>query len=445
MEFGTVTLSSNKLLLASTLLFPCLAGCRAPDEHAAPAPTERKAEHAPPVAPILSLQSEGLPTDGMWKCDPLLIDFNKDGRLDLLAHPRLGFGPRLFLQEADGTWSEQRKVLPFEGRSCGGGAAVGDLNGDGELDIALADHCQGIFVYLRTGPLSWSLAVRAMPVALAPADRDSVDMFQGAEDLDLGDFDGDGNLDIIVAASDDGGIRCYRGDGTGTTWDDMSDGLPTRDWGNRVLASDVLGDDRPEFLASMGDGPRVWSYSSGTWIAHSEGLPEPLMKGLYWGIATADFNEDGKADIATANWIDGPEVYLQIDTGVWAKQPDVFPRMLGGASGLAVGDVTGNGRADIVVTGRLDRSSGFSRGVFLLEGKPGVDCAFEFLPRSGLPPSGFEAFGGAAVADVNADGQQDVIAAGGLIVESTRTKEPLAHPQKLLVWTGCLFDQSISR
>ena len=64
-----------------------------------------------------------------------------------------------------------------------------------------------------------------------------------------------------------------------------------------------------------------------------------MLKGIYNGLDVGDINGDGCMDFVTANWVDGPEIYLQQSDGSWKKTPDAFPELMGGAIGVALGDL----------------------------------------------------------------------------------------------------------
>jgi hypothetical protein len=83
-------------------------------------------------------------------------DVNKDGFLDLAAMPRLENGPRVWLGNGKGQWADSSSGLfRRHPSSCGGGLSFDDINRDGHLDMAAADHCQGLFVYLGDGAGRW--------------------------------------------------------------------------------------------------------------------------------------------------------------------------------------------------------------------------------------------------------------------------------------------------
>ncbi len=386
-----------------------------------------------PSPVVLSLCTTGLPTIGMWKCDPVFTDVNKDGLPDLAAIPRQGNGPHVWLGNGKGDWTDTSSGLNPGVRSCGGGLSFSDLNGDGHIDLAAADHCQGVFVYLGDGAGRWEMVTAGLyPHGLITHDTNREDIL-GAEDIDIGDANGDGFADLLVAATFAGGINLYLGDGTGSNWTWTRSDLPSTGWANRVMFTEVNGDGLRDIVAACSVGPRVWlGDGQGGWTPASIGLPEPIIHGLYRGIAVGDINEDGRPDLATANWVDGAEVYLQAEDGSWAKTPDVFPDMLGGAVGLALADIDVDGHLDLLVSGRLGTDVGFVYGVFLLLGDGSAQ--WTHVHESGLPKTGLAFTWGLATSDVNGDGTLDVAAgSGGIVATAPGPKEPTIAT-RLPVW-----------
>ena len=388
----------------------------------------------------MTLCSAGLPNSGMWKCDPAFGDVNQDGFLDLAAIPRQGDGTHVWLGNGEGAWKDSSTGLNPGVRSCGGGLSFGDVNNDGHLDLAVADHCHGVFVYLGDGAGHWKMVARGLHAPGAKARAETL----GSEDLDLADVNGDGALDILAGSSDfDGtGISVYLGDGTGTNWVWMESGLPSHGSANRVRFSDVDGDGLPDVVATYGPGPRVWrGDGEGGWTPASVGLPAPMIHGLYRGLAVGDVNEDGRADLAAANWVDGPEVFLQGEDGAWTKTADVFPEMLGGAVGLSLNDMNRDGHLDLLVSGRLTQDVGFVYGVFLLLGDGQGN--WTYVRDTGLPETGLAFTWGVAAGDVNGDGILDGVAgSGGIVATVPDVTEPVVPP-RLLCWCTLLRDSPV--
>ncbi|MBI5682447.1 MAG: VCBS repeat-containing protein [Deltaproteobacteria bacterium] len=242
-----------------------------------------------------------------------LVDINNDGKLDVISanssDVSIG-GIQVWLGVGDGTFITEtgptRKGIYFD-------VAVGDINNDGKLDIVGAGWGQAdgaIRTWLGNGDGTWSSAQMV--------DKGS---FWG---IDTADVNNDGNLDI-VGASNFEGVTIYYGDGKG--------GFPTKEklaetgsfWRARVV--DLNKDGLMDIIASSNDGHGlvVWYQhridkkymekkdSSGCnctieWIAKNEGLP---VEGFYFDIAIADFNLDGRADLAASTHGEGIKVWFR--------------------------------------------------------------------------------------------------------------------------------------
>jgi len=380
-------------------------------------------------APKFALSASGLPEAGMWKCTPVLADINRDGHLDILAINRLGDGAHVWLGDGRGTWRDSSQGLAGDRTACGGGIAYGDLNRDGLLDLAVADHCSGVYVYLQQPDGSWQGVVKELspPVdesLAAKGDEESRVIFVGAEDIAVGDINEDGCLDIVAPASDQGGFGVYHGDCTGRNWSHRkTTGLPNLDnpepddednagWANRVILADINRDGHLDVLASYFKGPRVWlGDGRGNFSGASVGLPEPTIGGLYRGLDYGDINGDGLLDLVAANDINGAEGYLQQPDGTWKSLGDLMPSLQNGAVGIALGDFTHSGQLDIVVAGRQEKVRGNNYGLYFLQGDG--KGRFRELKNTDLPAKGLSVTWGVAVGDINEDGLVDFIASTG--------------------------------
>lgn len=122
-------------------------------------------------------------------------DLNQDGNLDIIQDPGVG---RVLLGNGDGTFGEPVSYG-------GGGSILGDLDGDGILDTAGASHgSKRVSVLLGNGDGTFeefqSLSIRG----------------GGVGDMTSGDFDGDGDLDLATVdfVSDEVWLLINNGDGT---------------------------------------------------------------------------------------------------------------------------------------------------------------------------------------------------------------------------------------
>lgn len=399
---------------------------------------QRRGNGGPPTdppAPItFELRASGLPEKGIWKCDPAIGDINGDGHLDLAAIPRLQPSTLAWLNDGKANWRQSAEGLNWGRPTCGGDIELVDVNRDGKLDIVVADHCHGISVFLGDGAGGWSMVADRLHPTVADEDG-RVSEFHGAESVAIGDVSADGHLDLVAIGSDDGGINVWHGDGTGKNWARVNDDLPKTRFGVRILLHDVNGDGRLDILCTREEGPRCWlNNGDGTWKPYSVGLPTPVSGGIYNGLAVADLNRDGRPDVIVGNWIDGPEVYLQRDDGAWQKQATVFPECKGGGWGVAAADVDQDGHLDLVFCGRLPQEVGYVYGVFLLLGD-GTGSSWRWVRNSGLPQTGLEYNWGVAVADLNGDGVPDIVATSGSSPVSGEQSAPVI-PQRVLTWIG---------
>ncbi|MBI5326776.1 MAG: VCBS repeat-containing protein [Deltaproteobacteria bacterium] len=229
-----------------------------------------------------------------------LADINNDGNLDIIAANStdvniggiqvwLGDGKGNFIIETGPT----RKGIYYD-------VAVGDINNDGKLDIVGAGWGEvdgGVRVWLGSGDGRWS--------AMKEIEKGS---FWG---VTLADINSDGNLDII-AASNFNGVTVFYGDGKGYFANKEKLAESGSFW--RVKAVDLNTDGFLDIIGTSNDGKGivVW-YQQRTgneirWVAKDEGLP---TDGFYFDSAFADFNHDGRPDIAASTHGEGIKVWFR--------------------------------------------------------------------------------------------------------------------------------------
>jgi hypothetical protein len=165
------------------------------------------------------------------------------------------------------------------------GLALGDLDGDGDLDIAAAgaDFPAGALLLLNQGAGRFADAVRVA----------SPDF---GEHLALGDLDGDGDLDIAAAGSSSfpPGVRVALNLGAGAFGDFTL--YPMGFVPDAVALGDLDGVPGPDIAASIGEGLATLS-NGGRGVFLRLERHAPALQGLQ-GIALADFDLDGDLDAA---------------------------------------------------------------------------------------------------------------------------------------------------
>ena len=183
--------------------------------------------------------------------------------------------------------------------------------------------------------------------------------FTGGVRTATGDFNRDGVLDIAVGTGP--GTTAFVRVIDGKTGQDLFDVFPFENFtgGVFVTAGDINGDGADELVITpdQGGGPRVIAYSGITFqpLISYFGINDPNFRGGARA-AVGDINGDGFADVAvSAGFQGGPRISLWDGKSLTAKAfknitPDFFafdPSLRNGAF-VAIGDVNGDGKADLI-------------------------------------------------------------------------------------------------
>jgi len=224
------------------------------------------------------------------------------------------------------------------------GTDVGDVDADGDLDLGCESFgcCAGAHVYRNHGDGSWS---------------QSWGFTGGNSNMDMlfADFDGDGRLDACAANSLG---TVWLGDGAGGFT--AADGnLPSGNWSGGLSAGDIDGDGRDELALLNGTAPQVWSWGEGNvWTSRSAGLPTNGWQASQLSDLDADGHLDlllfgsGKVAVWSGDGAGGWTFRLQFNTpGSGSKAFSAF---------RAGADLDHNGYPDFAVV--QDEGSGFSSG-----------------------------------------------------------------------------------
>jgi hypothetical protein len=260
------------------------------------------------------------------------------------------------------------------------GVGVGDFNGDGKLDLAMTDN-----------------GANAVSILLGNGDG----TFQGHVDyatgggpgwVVIGDFNRDGKLDLAVNSQSSNELSILLGNGDGTfqpavnyAADILAGSLAVGDFsgdGNLDLASTSSSFNTVSILLGNGDG----TFQSQ--VVYATGASP-------YGIAVGDLNGDGKLDLAIAN-MNSNAVSILLGNGDGTFQPHVEYQAGSGSTWVNAADLNADGFLDLVV------ANWFSETVSVLLGngdgtfQPHVDYAI---------PSGAII---SRVADFNGDGKLDL-------------------------------------
>ncbi len=321
-------------------------------------------------------------------------DFNDDGYLDLVVANSNLLGSTInFLQgSATGTFTLSGASLSLPLGSAPYGLAVGDFDGDGRDDVAVADRGSNLVrIYLRRGPFTFA-APQNIPTGSQPVS------------LVVGDFDRDGDLDIVSVNQAAGNLSFLQNNGSGAFSEPFARtpvganplSITAADFnkdGTLDLAVAVNGANVINVLKGNGGG----AFTSIGMLAAGTG---PVS------VAVADFNNDGNPDLVANS--SQTFVYLGDGSGGFpaARSFDTGTSL----QGVAAGDFNGDGRDDVASLG-VNLLLFAQVGILLNDS--GLGCpAVSFGPAARTFPAGVNPVG-AARGDFNQDGRLDVVVTNG--------------------------------
>ena len=284
-------------------------------------------------------------------------DFNGDGRADLAVGfsnetPTSTGAIAILLGNGDGSFAAGTTVTT-NGLAPPSAITVADLNGDGFLDLAVADPGPALttFVFLGNGNGTFNPPAFANPVAaLATA---------------TADFNGDGRPDIVSLnqgfGSGGNNFQVFLGDGrggfaaTGVT-------IPTSANGSRIVTGDFDNDGRQDFAALETFAPAVDVYYGQGTGQFDPAVRTPLQGFPAVDLAAGDFDGDGLTDLAVA---EGAALRFRKNLGGRAFDPAGVVVLTGTSSSLtrlASTDFDRDGLPDLVLVDFNTAQVAYSRG-----------------------------------------------------------------------------------
>jgi FG-GAP-like repeat/FG-GAP repeat len=347
-------------------------------------------------------------------------DVNNDGKADLIAVANVAnSGDTVFLLISNGNGAFSLSNLSSGLLGSGNGdsitnVAIGDFNNDGNLDLAfsiapaLVNSNFNAYVLLGNGMGTFETEVTSL------ADLPITPFSPPAPAVAAGDFNHDGNLDLAVV--DSLLVAVYLGNGSGTFASPMLGGIPTGGIASGpqqvVVAADFNNDALPD-LAAVAPADSVVSILLGNGdgtLGSRYDITLP-MSGTTPGAVIADLNNDGKLDLATAEFNQAfpSGIISGFVTSLLGNGDGTFQTPASSSSSdMGIGQlVSGNfiGNDDIGLAS-ADVNADGGVALFLGNGAGSFGLPIESFTTSSANPLNI---GPTAAGDFNGDGKTDLI------------------------------------
>lgn len=336
----------------------------------------------------------GLARGGQWRNGFDVADLDGDGYLDIVhGPPRKGFtSPFIFLGDGTGTWRQWQGLSMPEAPYSYGDAEAADFDGDGHMDLAFAVHLGGLIVMRGNGQGTferWSDGLELLPAGRA--DKETfLSRTIGSADWD---DDGLPDLVALsegprhpkaterFEVDTPNGLAVFRNDGDGS-WTSLGrlgedEGL----FGDSLSLGDFDGDGRVDLVTgsnALGRRELLFLNREGTSV-EAVRIEAIRPSSIVWAVEAADFDGDGRDDLAVAatayqvgDWWGSLQVLLNRPAEDGA--PAFIPVPLTGGRDKAIQRVTAIGAGDVNADGAVDLVASTATGtvwVFIGDGNGG--------------------------------------------------------------------------
>ena len=309
-------------------------------------------------------------------------DFNNDGMPDQLT-----VDGSLQVQFGNGDGTFQAPISSPVASTGIGGIVLGDFNKDGNLDAAVLTNQTSItefYLYLGNGNGTFQSGV-----PIPAANRWPLSAVAG-------DFNRDGNLDIAVSAQNGDGIDVFLGNGNGTFLSATTYPTCFAGFTGGTVTADFNGDGRLDLAVVCEDSQGGMNVLLG----NGDGTFKPAVAyhaGTYndTSIAVGDFNGDGKLDIAISGF-SGVTTFFGNGDGIF--QTGIVASACA-ATWIVASDFNLDGKTDLGCVS--DNNNSTQMGLLLSNGDGTYLPSFLAVPRSNDP--------GPTMIDLNGDGVPDLI------------------------------------
>lgn len=320
-------------------------------------------------------------------------DVSGDGNMDLVfgygtwpGNPTPPLMPPTQLLIGDGAGGFGTVVdLSQEWDSATYAIELGDVNGDGMMDIIVGSDNRANQLYMNDGSCGFGTGFDpAGAVAACFVYQDLPGGIRNTRALALGDVNGDGALDLVIGnnAQTDNLLLGDGSGGFGTAAVDLPGGFRQT---KAVVLGDVTGDGWLDIIVGSVD---YWEANlllvnsgSGTFDQTSDLPGLAFGFGVTYAMALADITGDGALDLVVGNQNDANQLLVNDGTGAFVTSVDL-PGESRQTHAIAIADITGDGALDLVVANQNgfnqlvvgDGTGSFDEAMDLAGGKQTTDA-----------------------------------------------------------------------
>ena len=346
-----------------------------------------------------------------------LGDFDMNGRLDLLTLNDGSDSLSLYYNSKNaesiiyGTFEDPIHIAtPIKGEDF----VVCDINGDEQLDVAMSHYTTNSISIFRSKPRPKIIAFNFQPLV------DRIELKTGLypRAVAVGDIDGDGKMDIAVTNYGSYNISIFRniGSGSGLSKNTFSEKIDipagNKPWG--IAIADIDGDKKNDLVVANSGANTLSLYRNigniGTFTTSSFDLPIELPTGMTpTNLAIADFNNDLLNDIVVVNSNERSISVFPNQNKIGSITTDAFSESFKvnvslSPTSLAINDIDGDGLCDIGVISASGNIALLQN--FIKKNKFSDDS---FISKAQI--SSNESLSNIAIADIDNDGRNDIILA----------------------------------